>query len=61
MNKDFDSMLVVSEATLRASGLMLESAETHDISVRGREEVLTVHVVKERLAFSEIPKEAAAA
>jgi adenylate cyclase len=61
MNKDFESMLVVSEATLRASGLMLESAETHDISVRGREEMLTVHVVKERLAFSEIPKEAAAA
>jgi hypothetical protein len=59
MNKDFDSMLVVSEATLRASGLMLEGAETHEIAVRGREGMLTVHVVKERLVFSEIAKPAA--
>ncbi|HKH33680.1 MAG TPA: adenylate/guanylate cyclase domain-containing protein, partial [Beijerinckiaceae bacterium] len=61
MNKDFDSTLVVSDATVRASGLLLESAETHQISVRGREEMLIVHVVKERLTLREVPKEAAAA
>ena len=54
-------MLVASEATLHASGLMLVGAERHEMSVRGREEMLTVHVAKERVAFSEVPKAVVAA
>ena len=61
MNKEFGSMLVASEATLHASGLMLVGAERHEMSVRGREEMLTVHVAKERVAFSEVPKAVVAA
>jgi adenylate cyclase len=61
MTKEFGSMLVASEATLHASGLMLVGAERHEMSVRGREEMLTVHVAKERVAFSEVPKAVVAA
>jgi class 3 adenylate cyclase len=61
MNKDFDSMLVVSDVTMRASGLVLDGAEIHKVAVRGREEMLTVHVAKEHLTLREASKQAAAA
>ena len=60
MNKEFDSMLVASDATMRASRLVLEGAEIHEISIRGREEMLTVHVARERLALREAPQAIAA-
>ena len=46
LNKQFDATLVVSDAALRASGLVISGAETHDVAVRGRGEMLTVHVAK---------------
>jgi adenylate cyclase len=60
MNKDFNSMLVVSDATMRASKLVLEGAEIHEITVRGRGEILTVHVAKGPFALSEAPQAVAA-
>jgi adenylate cyclase len=46
LNKEFGSVLIVSDSTVRAAGLTIEGAEIHEISVRGREEMLTVHVAR---------------
>lgn len=61
LNKDFNSALIVSDAALRASGLVLDGAETHEIAVRGRTERLTIHVVREGCAFAEAPQPVGAA
>jgi adenylate cyclase len=60
LNKEFGSALVVSDATVRASGLVLHGAETREIAIRGREEMLTVHVVGESFT-AEDKREIAAA
>jgi adenylate cyclase len=48
LNKEFGSVMVASEAALRASGLSLPGAELREISVRGRAEPLSVYVVYAR-------------
>ncbi len=53
LNKEFDATLVVSDAALRASGLVIAGAETHDVAVRGRGEMLTVHIAKHLDALEE--------
>ena len=53
LNKEFGSALVASDATVKASGLAIEGAEVREISVRGREEMLTVHVAKTVGALTE--------
>lgn len=60
LNKEFGSVLVVSEETVRASRLVLEGAEAHQISVRGRAEMLTVHVVRDAVVLREAEKAVAA-
>lgn len=53
LNKEYGSVLVISDAALHASGLVIEGAETHAVSVRGRDETLTVHVATRLDALSE--------
>jgi adenylate cyclase len=53
LNKEYGSVLVASEAALHASGLAISGAELHEISVRGRAEMLTVHVAKEGFGLDE--------
>jgi adenylate cyclase len=60
LNKEFGSVVVVSEAALHASGLAIEGAETHEVSVRGRGEMLKVHVSKHLDALSEAERVSAA-
>src|SRR3954451_3162522 len=45
LNKEFGSVLVASDAAIRASGLTLPAAELREISLRGRAEPLRVHVL----------------
>ena len=45
LNKEFGSVMVASDAAVRASGLALPGIELRKISVRGRAEPLSVHVV----------------
>ena len=45
LNKEFGSVLVVSDAAVRASGLTFPEAALRNISLRGRSEPLVVHVV----------------
>jgi adenylate cyclase len=47
LNKEFGSVLVISDAALHASGLVIAGAETKQIAVRGRDEMLIVHVAEE--------------
>jgi adenylate cyclase len=61
LNKEFGSVLVISDAALHASGLVLEGAETHQVAVRGRGEMLTVHVVKTLEAITDISRPVSAA
>jgi adenylate cyclase len=61
LNKEFQSTLVISDAALRASGLIVESAETHEVAVRGRGEMLTVHVAKDLDSLAEAPRPVSAA
>ncbi|MFL5037867.1 MAG: adenylate/guanylate cyclase domain-containing protein [Microvirga sp.] len=61
LNKEFGSVLVVSDATVRAAGLAIEGAEIHEISVRGRGEMLTVHVATAVGALTEREAEVEAA
>ena len=61
LNKEFGSVLVVSDATVRAAGLAIEGAEIHEISVRGRGEMLTVHVATSVGALTEREAEVEAA
>ncbi|HEX2726540.1 MAG TPA: adenylate/guanylate cyclase domain-containing protein [Beijerinckiaceae bacterium] len=56
LNKQFGSVLVISDAALHASGLVIDGAETHAVSVRGRDETLTVHVVKKLDALSDVER-----
>ena len=56
LNKEFGSTLVVSDAAMRVSGLTIEGAEMHEIAVRGRSEMLAVHVVKDLDAVAEAPR-----
>jgi adenylate cyclase len=53
LNKEFDATLVVSDAALRASGLVIPGAETREVAVRGRGETLTVHVAKHLDSYEE--------
>jgi len=46
-NKEFDSMLVASEAVLSAAGLDIEGAEWHELAVRGKSRPLKVAALKE--------------
>ena len=61
LNKEFGSTLVVSDAALRASGLTIEGAEAHEVAVRGRGEMLTIHVVKNLDSLTETPRSVSAA
>src|SRR3954453_3525212 len=45
LNKEFGSVLVASDAAVRASGLTFPAAELREISLRGRAEPLRVHVL----------------
>jgi adenylate cyclase len=56
LNKEFGSVLVISDAALHASGLVIDGAETHAVSVRGRGETLTVHVVKTLDSLTEVAR-----
>src|SRR3954462_3236562 len=53
LNKEFGSVLVASDATVRASGLTFSVAEVHEISLRGRAEPLLVHVLQSPPALME--------
>ena len=61
LNKEFNSALIVSDAALRASGLVLNEAETHEIAVRGRTERLTIHVARNGCALAEAQRTVGAA
>jgi adenylate cyclase len=56
LNKEFDSTLIVSDAALRASGLILDGTEAHEIMVRGRAGALTIHVARNVCALVESPR-----
>jgi adenylate cyclase len=56
LNKEFGSTLVVSDAALRASGLAIEGAETREVAVRGRGEMLIVHVANGLDALTDAPR-----
>ena len=53
LNKEFGTTLVISDAALRVSGLVIAGAEIHDVAVRGRGETLTVHVATRLDALEE--------
>jgi adenylate cyclase len=61
LNKEFGSTLVVSDAALRVSALAIEGAEVREVAVRGRGEMLTVHVVKDLDSLAEVPRPLSAA
>jgi adenylate cyclase len=61
LNKEFASVLVISDAALRASGLVLDGAESHEIPIRGRDQILTVHVAKNLDGLAEAPRPLSAA
>jgi adenylate cyclase len=50
LNKELDSVLVVSSATVEAAGVVIPGAEIRDIALRGRAEPLAVHVALDRAA-----------
>jgi adenylate cyclase len=50
LNKELDSVLVVSSATVEAAGVVIPGAEIRDIALRGRAETLAVHVALDRAA-----------
>jgi adenylate cyclase len=50
LNKELDSVLVVSSATVEAAGVAIPGAEIRDIALRGRAETLAVHVARDRAA-----------
>lgn len=45
LNKEFASILVASDATVRSSGLAIPAAELREVAIRGRAEPLLVHVL----------------
>jgi adenylate cyclase len=56
LNKEFGSTLVISDAALRAAGLAIGGAEIHEVAVRGRGEMLTVHVAEHLNSMIEAPR-----
>lgn len=56
LNKEFGSVLVISDAALHASGLAIQGAETHEIAVRGRDEMLKVHVARGLESLGEVAR-----
>ena len=52
-SKDFTAQLVVSQDLLDLAGVKLDVGERHEVEVRGREERLRVHVVKEAALLAE--------
>jgi adenylate cyclase len=46
LNKEFGSVLIASDATVRSSGLDIPGAELREIAVRGRVQPLRIHVLK---------------
>jgi adenylate cyclase len=56
LNKEFGSVLVASEAVLRASGLLIRDAEAREVAIRGRAESLKVHVAAAAPSFAEAPE-----
>jgi len=50
LNKELDSVLVVSSATVEAAGLTIPGAEIRDIALRGRADTLAVHIARDRAA-----------
>jgi adenylate cyclase len=61
LNKEFGSTLVVSDAALRASGLVIEGSETSEVAVRGRGEMLIVHVASGLDSLADAPRPVSAA
>jgi adenylate cyclase len=61
LNKEFGSAVAVSDAALRASGLVVAGAATHEVSVRGRGEMLVVHVAQDLEALAEAERPISAA
>ena len=53
LNKEFGSVLVASDAAVRASGLRFPAAEVREITLRGRAEPLLVHVLQSPPALME--------
>lgn len=52
-SKEFAAQLVVSQDLLDLGGVKLDVGERHEVEVRGREERLRVHVVKEAALLAE--------
>ena len=52
-SKEFAAQLVVSQDLLDLAGVKLDLGEPHEVEVRGREERLRVHVVKEAALLAE--------
>jgi adenylate cyclase len=61
LNKEFDSVLVASEAVLDDAGLAIPGSETREIPVRGRRETLRVAVAVRLDRFEESRAETAPA
>jgi adenylate cyclase len=60
LNKEFGSILVVSDAALRAASLAIPGAQRREIMVRGRAEPLVVHAAASLDSFTEIASATAA-
>ena len=56
LNKAFGSVLVASDAAVRASGLTFPAAEVREVNLRGRAEPLRVHVLQAPPALMEAPR-----
>lgn len=52
-SKEFAAQLVVSQDLLDLAGVKLDVGERHEVEIRGREERLRVHVVKEAALLAE--------
>jgi adenylate cyclase len=50
LNKELDSVLVVSSATVEAAGVTIPGAEIREIALRGRADTLAVHIARDRAA-----------
>jgi len=46
ITKELGAQTVISEKTVRQSGMTLENAEKHEVTVRGRKQPLTVYVIE---------------
>jgi adenylate cyclase len=52
--KEFHCQLMISESVARAGGLDLAIAERHDVSLRGRSEMLVAYAIKDARKLAEI-------